>query len=133
MNTMSDVKFVVFDISAENAINILDLLHSLPSRIVLTDSLPDYDEDSDTQKIAEDFLVRHVVSEALIDQKTEIIRSIEQIVKDEKLRTLSIPSESEQTMQQFSTYGGLMRSLADLTNEKFGAAGQKMLIPSVVT
>ena len=89
-------------------------------------------EDSDIQKIAEDFLVRHVVPEALIDQKNEIIRSIEQIVKDEKLRTLSIPSESEQTMQQFSTYGGLMRSLADLTNEKFGAASQKMLIPSVV-
>ena len=133
MNTMSDVKFVVFDISAEYAINILDLLKSLPSRIVLTDSLPDYGgEDSDIQKIAEDFLVRHVVPEALIDQKSEIIRSIEQIVKDEKLRTLSIPSESEQTMQQFSTYGGLMRSLADLTNEKFGAASQKMLIPSVV-
>ena len=42
MNTMSDVKFVVFDISAEYAINILDLLKTLPSRIVLTDSLPDY-------------------------------------------------------------------------------------------
>ena len=132
MNTMTDVKFVVFDISAEYAINILDLLKALPSRIILTDSLPDYGEDSDIQKMAEDFLVRHVVPEALIDQKSEIIKSVEQIIKDEKLRTLSIPSESEQTMQQFSTYGGLMRSLADLTNEKFGAASQKVLIPSVV-
>jgi uncharacterized protein len=132
MNTMSDVKFVVFDISAEYAINILDLLKSFPSRIILTDSLPDYGEDSSIQKIAEDFLTRHVVPEALIDQKSEIIRSVAQIVKDEKVRTLSIPSESEQTMQQFSTYGGLMRSLADLTNEKFGAASQKVLIPSVV-
>jgi uncharacterized protein len=132
MNTMSDVKFVVFDISAEYAINILDLLKSLPSRIILTDSLPDYGEDSEIQKVAEDFLVRHVVPEALIDRKSEIIRSIEHILKDEKLRILSIPSESEQTMQQFSTYGGLMRSLADLTNEKFGAASQKVLIPSVV-
>ena len=35
-------------------------------------------------------------------------------------------------MQEFSTYGGLLRSLADLTNEKFGAAGQKVLIPAVV-
>jgi DNA helicase HerA-like ATPase len=35
-------------------------------------------------------------------------------------------------MQQFSTYGGLMRSLADLTNEKFGAASQKILIPTIV-
>lgn len=131
MNTMSDVKFVVFDISAEYAINILDLLKSLPSRIVLTDSLPDLD--SDIHKTAEDFLVRHVVPEALIEHKSDIIKSIEQIVNDEKLRTLSIPSESEQTMQQFSTYGGLMRSLADLTNEKFGAASQKMLIPSVVS
>jgi hypothetical protein len=77
-------------------------------------------------------LVRHVEPEALIDRKNQIVRSIVQIVKDEKIRTLSIPSESEQTMQQFSTYGGLMRSLADLTNEKFGAASQKMLIPSVV-
>jgi DNA helicase HerA-like ATPase len=132
MNTMSDVKFVVFDISAEYAINILDLLKALPSRIILTDSLPDYGEDYGIQKMAEDFLVRHVVPEALIDEKSRIIRSVEQIIKDEKLRTLSIPSESEQTMQQFSTYGGLMRSLADLTNEKFGAASQKVLIPSVV-
>jgi DNA helicase HerA-like ATPase len=132
MNTMTDVKFVVFDISAEYAINILDLLKALPSRIILTDSLPDYGEDSGIQKMAEDFIVRHVVPEALIDQKSKIIKSVEQIIKDEKLRTLSIPSESEQTMQQFSTYGGLMRSLADLTNEKFGAASQKVLIPSVV-
>ncbi|MEP6575708.1 MAG: hypothetical protein ABJB85_04700 [Nitrososphaerota archaeon] len=98
----------------------------------MTDSLPDYGEDSDIQKMAEDFLVRHVVPEALIDHKSEIIRSAEQIINDEKLRTLSIPSESEQRMQQFSTCGGLMRSLADLTNEKFGAASQKVLIPSVV-
>ena len=32
MNTMMDVKFVVFDISAEYAINILDLLKALPSQ-----------------------------------------------------------------------------------------------------
>lgn|SRR6187551_2315521 len=35
-------------------------------------------------------------------------------------------------MQEFSTYGGLLRSIADLTNEKFGAAGQKVLIPAGV-
>ena len=85
MNTMSDVKFVVFDISAEYAINILDLLKSLPSRIILTDSLPDYGEkDSDIQKIAEDFLVRHVVPEALMNKKRKLFRSVEQIIKDDK-------------------------------------------------
>src|SRR4029079_9961621 len=81
MNTMSDVKFVVCDISAEYAINILDLLKSLPSRIILTDTLTDYGDDSDGQKIDKDFLVRHIVPECLIDHKAEIIRAIEQIVK----------------------------------------------------
>lgn len=71
--------------------------------------------------------------EALVDRKEEIVNSIEQVIKQDKIRTISIPSESEQTMQQFSTYGGLMRSLADLTNEKFGAASQKVLIPTVVS
>ena len=42
MNSISDVKFVIFDISSEYGINILDLLKSLPSRIVLTESLPNY-------------------------------------------------------------------------------------------
>jgi DNA helicase HerA-like ATPase len=133
MNTISDVKFIVFDISAEYAINTLDLLKSIPSRVLLTESLSDFDHNEvDINKIAEDYLVRHVVPEALLDKKEELLKSIEQIIKQDKIRTISIPSDSEQTMQQFSTYGGLMRSLADLTNEKFGAASQKVLIPTVV-
>lgn len=133
MNTISDVKFIVFDISAEYAINTLDLLKSIPSRIILTDSQSNYsNSDTSINKFAEHYLVRHVVPEALLDKKEELLKAIEQIIRQDKIRTLSIPSESEQTMQQFSTYGGLMRSLADLTNEKFGAASQKVLIPTVV-
>jgi DNA helicase HerA-like ATPase len=134
MKTISDVKFVVFDISAEYGVNIIDLLKEIPSKIILTEPLPnDQNNGLNTRKIAEDYLVRHVVPEALVDRKEEILDSIEQIIKQDKIRTISIPSESEQTMQQFSTYGGLMRSLADLTNEKFGAASQKVLIPTVVS
>ena len=82
--------------------------------------------------MAEDYLVRHVVPEALVEVKKQILQSIKEIIVQDKIRTLTIPSESEQIMLQFSTYGGLLRSLADLTNEKFGAAGQKVLIPAVV-
>jgi uncharacterized protein len=134
VNSIPDVKFVTFDISSEYGINILDLLRSLPSRIVLTEALPNYDKDSyNTEKVAEDYLVRHVVPEALMDSKKELLKSIEQVIIQDKIRTLAIPSESEQIMQEFSTYGGLLRSLADLTNEKFGAAAQKVLIPAVVS
>ncbi|MGB8934182.1 MAG: hypothetical protein WCC17_03640, partial [Candidatus Nitrosopolaris sp.] len=70
--------------------------------------------------------VRHVVPEALVEVKKQILQSIKEIIVQDKIRTLAVPSESEQIMLQFSTYGGLLRSLADLTNEKFGAAGQKV-------
>ncbi len=42
MKTISDVKFVVFDISAEYGVNIIDLLKEIPSRIILTEPLPNY-------------------------------------------------------------------------------------------
>ena len=137
MNSVPNVKFVIFDISSEYGINILDLLRSLPSRIVLTEPLPSYGnadakDDTVAEKMAEDYLVRHVVPEALVEVKKQILQSIKEIIVQDKIRTLAVPSESEQIMLQFSTYGGLLRSLADLTNEKFGAAGQKVLIPAVV-
>ena len=137
MNSVPNVKFVIFDISSEYGVNILDLLKSIPSRIVLTEPLPSYGngdakDDTVAEKMAEDYLVRHVVPEALVEVKKQILKSIKEIIVQDKIRTLTIPSESEQIMLQFSTYGGLLRSLADLTNEKFGAAGQKVLIPAVV-
>jgi uncharacterized protein len=137
MNSVPNVKFVIFDISSEYGINILDLLRSLPSRIVLTEPLPGFGngaakDNTIVEKMAEDYLVRHVVPEALVEVKKEILESVKEIILQDKIRTLTIPSDSEQIMLQFSTYGGLLRSLAELTNEKFGAAAQKVLIPAVV-
>jgi uncharacterized protein len=142
MNSIPNVKFVVFDISSEYGVNILDLLRSIPSRVVLTEPLPQHgnsgatdgsnNDNNASDQMAEDYLVRHVVPEALIEVRKEILGSVKEIIIQDKIKMLSIPSESEQIMQEFSTYGGLLRSLADLTNEKFGAAGQKVLIPTVV-
>ena len=145
MNSVPNVKFVIFDISSEYGINVLDLLRSIPSRVVMTEPLPDHSNDDAAgsdggnhnkdiiyDRIAKDYLVRHVVPEALAEVKGEIFKSVREIIAQDKIRTLSIPSESEHIMQEFSTYGGLLRALADLTNEKFGAAGQKVLIPAVV-
>jgi DNA helicase HerA-like ATPase len=134
MSSVPNVKFVIFDISSEYGINIIDLLRSLPSRIVLTESLPSYDANTldNSERIAGDYLVRHVVPEPLVEANNEILKSVKEVIIQDKIRTLSVPSESEQIMQEFSNYGGLLRSLADLTNEKFGAAGQKVLIPAVV-
>ena len=42
MNSVPNVKFVIFDIPSECGINILDLWRSLPCRIVITAPLPHY-------------------------------------------------------------------------------------------
>jgi hypothetical protein len=42
MNSIPNVKFVVFDICSEYGVKILDSLRSLPSRVVLTEPLPEH-------------------------------------------------------------------------------------------
>ena len=97
-------------------------------RQVLTETLPSYGngdaKDNTAEKMAEDYLVRHVVPEALVEVKKQILESVKEIIVQDKIRMLTIPSESEQIMLQFSTYGGLLRSLADLTNEKYGSRSE---------
>ena len=50
---------------------------------------------------------------------------------EDKIRTIAIESESEEGMRRFATYEGLLESLADLTNDKYGAASSKVLIPTI--
>jgi DNA helicase HerA-like ATPase len=124
-----NVKFVIFDVSAEYGINILDVLHQYPSRIITTE------EGIGGQAIdekAEDFLKRHVSPESLESSKNEILSSVKDIINDGKIRMLDIVSDEEETIQQYSTYGGLVRSIAELANEKYGVAAQKVLIPPIV-
>ena len=42
MNSIPNVKFVVFDIFSEHGVKILDSLRSLLSRVVLTEPLPEH-------------------------------------------------------------------------------------------
>jgi len=128
IKSLDDVKFVIFDVSSEYGINILDLLRDYQSRIVLTEPLNGKGLEDQT----EDYLTRHVIPEALLDSKKMLGESVKKIISDCKIKVINIPTESEKTLQSYSTYGGLMRSLADLTNEKFGASNQKILIPKIV-
>jgi DNA helicase HerA-like ATPase len=126
-NTVPNAKFVIFDVSSEYGINILDVLRSQPTRVVFTDDL----RGKSTAEKAEDYLRRHVVPEALADKKDMLLVSIEELLVKEKIRAISIESEAEQTLQGLATYGGLLGALADMGGEKFGSAGQKMLIPTI--
>ena len=48
-------------------------------------------------------MIRHVVPEALTEVKNTILQSVKEIIVQDEIRTLTIPSESEEIMRQFTT------------------------------
>jgi hypothetical protein len=152
LRSVKNTKFVIFDVSSEYAVNILDQLNEYPSRVILVDS---FDEkhfqalnnlggqttSDETQKkkldqtvdyLSKDFLKRHVCPESLSNYKDGLLKIVKKLIIDDKVRILEPKTEAEQKLEQFSTYGGLINSLTDILNEKFGAAAQKVLIPLIV-
>ena len=64
---------------------------------------------SNLRDLATDYLRRHVSPEALAEVKDAVLLSIEEVISQDKIRTLAIPSDSEQGVLQFST---IWRTLA---------------------
>jgi hypothetical protein len=127
VNSIPNMKFIIFDVSSEYGINILDLLKSIPSRVIFTDEL----RGKDIAEKAKDYLRRHVIPETLEDVNDTLLASIEETIKQDKIKKIFIQSESEQGLQGITSYGGLLGTLGDLAGEKYGAAAQKILIPTI--
>ncbi|MGH9926220.1 MAG: helicase HerA domain-containing protein, partial [Nitrososphaera sp.] len=127
INSLPNMKFVIFDISSEYGINTLDLLKSVPSRIIFTDEL----RGKDIIEKAKDYLRRHVIPETLEDVNDTLLASIEETIRQNKIKKIFIQSEAEQVLQGITSYEGLLGTLGDLAGEKYGAAAQKILIPTV--
>lgn len=122
------VKMVIFDISSEYGISTLDVLEGLPSRIIVTEDL---NGETPLEK-AEDYYRQHVVPEALLKNKDNLLFSIKNIIEADKIKTIEISSRSDEAITKYTTYGGLIDTLSDTLNEKFGSAPQKVLIPTIV-
>jgi hypothetical protein len=89
MNSVPNAKFVIFDISSEYGINLLDLLRTLQSRVVLTEPLRGSDQ-GDTVRQAEDHQRRHVSPDALADRRDMLLVSIRDLISQDKIRTFTI-------------------------------------------
>jgi hypothetical protein len=127
INSVPFVKFVVFDVSSEYGINILDLLKDFPSRVLFSEDL----RGKNSKDMAADYLRRHVIPERLDQKKDNLLYMIKEIIDQDKVTKISIESDAERDMQGLGTYSGLLRTLGDISAEKYGAAGQKILIPTI--
>ncbi|MDE1858049.1 MAG: ATP-binding protein [Thaumarchaeota archaeon] len=126
MRAIPDLKVVIFDVSAEYGIHILDVLNQLPSRVLFTDSF------KDSKDPEAEYFKRHATPEALADREADFRSKISELFAAGKVEFLQTRMAGEEDAARFSTYEGLMEVLSNTLNEKFGAVQQKILVPQVI-
>jgi DNA helicase HerA-like ATPase len=126
LRTIPDLKVVIFDVSAEYGVHIIDVLNELPSRILFTDSF------KDSKNLAADYFKRHATPEALAGLEKKFHVKISKLFDDGKVEFLVSRMAGEEDVARFSTYEGLIEVLSNTLNDKYGAVQQKILVPQVV-
>ena len=126
LKVIPDLKVVIFDVSAEYGIHILDVLNQLPSRILFTDSF------RDSKDLPAEYFKRHATPESLAGREKDFYPKIASLFDKGKVEFLQARLAGEEDVARFSTYEGLVEVLSNTLNEKYGAVQQKMLVPQVV-
>ncbi len=126
LHAMPDLKVVIFDISAEYGVHVLDVVNEMPSRIVFTDSF------DAGRKPAAEYLKRHATPEAFTGREAQFYPKIDSLFEDGKVVFLQSRMAGEDDVAKFSTYEGLIEVLTNTLNDKYGTVQQKILVPQVV-
>jgi hypothetical protein len=126
LRAIPDLKVVVFDVSAEYGIHILDVLNALPSRIVFTDPF------KDSKNLPAEYFRRHATPESLAGMEKEFQSKISELFRDGKVEFLPSRLAGDDEVARFSTYEGLIEVLSNTLNDRYGAVQQKILVPQVV-
>jgi hypothetical protein len=126
LRAIPDLKVVIFDVSAEYGIHIIDVLNELPSRVLFTDPI------KDSKDPAGDYFRRHATPEGLAGREKEFRSKILTLFSDGKVESLQSRLAGEEDASRFSTYEGLVEVLTNTLNDKFGPVQQKILVPQVI-
>ncbi|HLQ06183.1 MAG TPA: DUF87 domain-containing protein [Nitrososphaerales archaeon] len=126
LRAIPDLKVVIFDVSAEYGIHILDVLNDLPSRILFTDSF------KDSKNLPAEYFKRHATPESLAGREKEFNPKISNLFRDGKVEFLQSHLAGEEDVARFSTYEGLIEVLSNTLNDRYGAVQQKIVVPQVV-
>ena len=126
LSAIPDLKVVIFDLSAEYGIHILDVLNQMPSRIIFTDSF------KGTGDPATEYYRRHATPEALAGRENDFLAKISDLFVSGKVEFLQSRVAGEDEVARFNTYEGLIDVLSTMLGDKYGAVQQKILIPQVI-
>ena len=126
LRAIPDLKVVIFDVSAEYGIHILDVLNELPSRVLFTDFF------GDNKNPPAEYFKRHATPESLAGREKEFLPKISSLFADGKVEFLQSRLAGEEDVARFSTYEGLIEVLTNTLNDRYGAVQQKILVPQVV-
>jgi DNA helicase HerA-like ATPase len=126
LKVVPDLKVVIFDVSSEYGIHILDVLNDYPSQVFFTDSF------KGAKKPESEYFKRHVFPDSLAPFKNELEAKISTLFSDDKVVFAPIPFAGKDAIRKFSSYGGLMEILAGALEDKYGPTQQKLLIPQVI-
>jgi hypothetical protein len=129
LHAMNDLKVVVFDVSSEYAIHLLDQLVELESRIVFSKrGLKKKETKEDAagalRNNAVDFYKRHVKPEALENRENELVALVMQLFRDDKCKPMYVKPHYMEAISHYRTYEGLLDSFANTASEKFNSNQQ---------
>jgi len=126
LRVIQDLKIVIFDVSSEYGIHILDVLDKYPSRIVFAENF------AEAQDTAREYFRRHAVPESLVELEEKFVEKISSLFRDDKVRFVEMPLAGEEGIRMFSTYGGLIDVMSSTLNDKYGAVQGKLLVPEII-
>ncbi len=126
LRVIPDLKVVIFDVSSEYGVHILDVLNDYPSRVLFTDTFAEGND------LAGEYFKRHATPESLVNLEKQFEGKVSKLFSDGKVKFVEIPLAGEEEIARFSTYGGLVEVLANTLNDRYGAVQQKILVPQVI-
>jgi len=127
LKVVPDLKVVIFDVSSEYGIHILDVLNKYPSKVFFTDNL------AAAKNPAAEYFKRHVFPESLASLKGNLEEKISELFANDKVVFAELPPAGQDDIARFSSYGGLIEILTGTLEDKYGAVQQKLLVPQVVS
>ncbi|QQG48644.1 MAG: ATP-binding protein [archaeon] len=126
LRVMPDLKVVIFDVSAEYGVHILDVLNEVPSKVIFTDPF------KGTKDLPLEYLKRHASPESFTGKEAVLVKKISELFRDGKVEFVQSSLAGEEEVARFSTYEGLIEVLSNTLNDKYGTVQQKILVPQVV-